>query len=247
MDKLETQIVTLKEELREKNQIITQLQKEHTIVQLLNGYIHLENNITAPLSYSLAKLLKECERKGITDHIQEIIDDFDQLMKVKRNFYRYARERSEIMKVEELIDNCIEIILEITKRANINLRHVSEHKDPTTVPTELTYAIINIILNSIESTIYLRETKKVESNEIIVKSSSENGNIKIEIIDNGVGIGKEIIDKIWDIGFTTKTNHLGLGLSTSKNIINKLKGEIKVESTINVITNFTIMIPAKLS
>lgn len=100
-----------------------------------------------------------------------------------------------------------------------------------------------LILNSIYPTVNLTKTTK----EITVRTVTESDSIKIEISDNGVGIDEEIIEKIWEPGFTTKPNHLGLGLSTSKNIVDKLKGKIKVESTPNVITRFIITIPTKLT
>ena len=48
----------------------------------------------------------------------------------------------------------------------------------------------------------------------------------IEIIDNGIGIEKENLDKIFSYGFTTKKNSKGFGLHTSALAMEDIKGEM---------------------
>lgn len=68
----------------------------------------------------------------------------------------------------------------------------------------------------------------------------------IDIEDNGMGIEKSKLDRIFDSFYTTKAfgEGTGLGLSIAKEIIlNKHKGEIGVESKKTKGTKFTIKIP----
>ena len=69
--------------------------------------------------------------------------------------------------------------------------------------------------------------------------------IEIRIRDNGPGIPKNIIDKIFQPFFTTKPTGqgTGLGLSLSYDIVKAHGGEIKVETKENEGTAFTIQIP----
>lgn len=71
--------------------------------------------------------------------------------------------------------------------------------------------------------------------------------MEIRVKDNGSGIPAEIKDKIFQPFFTTKPtgSGTGLGLSLSYDIIKAHRGEIKVESTENTGTIFTIQIPVK--
>ena len=67
----------------------------------------------------------------------------------------------------------------------------------------------------------------------------------IEVGDNGPGIPQANLDRIFDPFFTTKPvgEGNGLGLSICFGIIQRMGGEIDVESTVNVGTRFTIRLP----
>ncbi len=68
--------------------------------------------------------------------------------------------------------------------------------------------------------------------------------IHISIADQGVGISRENLAKIYDPYFTTKPKGSGLGLATSYSIIKKHEGIIEVDSTENIGTTFHIYLPA---
>jgi CheY-like chemotaxis protein len=68
--------------------------------------------------------------------------------------------------------------------------------------------------------------------------------VKIEIEDEGIGIHKEHLARIFDPYFTTKQRGSGLGLATSYSIIKKHDGYITVESELGVGTTFYIYLPA---
>jgi len=80
---------------------------------------------------------------------------------------------------------------------------------------------------------------------IWVSTKQKNKQIHIEIKDNGTGIPKNIIDKIFQPFFTTKASGqgTGLGLSMSYDIIKAHGGELTVESEQGKGTTFTIIIP----
>jgi len=79
--------------------------------------------------------------------------------------------------------------------------------------------------------------------EIEVRLSEEDDSIKIEIEDDGPGITKSILPKIFDPLFTTKNKGTGLGLAICKTIIEQHDGKISVESNP---TTFTINLPKNL-
>jgi len=68
--------------------------------------------------------------------------------------------------------------------------------------------------------------------------------VKISIQDEGSGIEKKNLDKIFDPYFTTKETGNGLGLATSFSIIKKHNGHIEIESKLGKGTTFTIYLPA---
>nr|MBF0221726.1 hypothetical protein [Desulfobulbaceae bacterium] len=68
--------------------------------------------------------------------------------------------------------------------------------------------------------------------------------IKIDITDQGVGIDKNIIDKIFDPYFSTKKDGSGLGLAIVHSIIAKHNGHISAHSELGGGTVFTVFLPA---
>ena len=88
----------------------------------------------------------------------------------------------------------------------------------------------------------------VEDNGVITLSSGcENGQVWIEVKDNGKGIAPDVLSRIFDPFYTTKPVGVGtgLGLSLSYNIINKHGGHIDVESTPKQGACFRVWLPVK--
>jgi len=109
-------------------------------------------------------------------------------------------------------------------------------------PGQLNQAILNVLINAIQA---VDEKGKVN---LSVTQSGEN--VLISISDNGPGIPPEIKQRIFEPFFTTKPvgSGTGLGLSITYKIINDLhKGSIQVESELNKVTIFTILIPEKIN
>jgi two-component system sporulation sensor kinase C len=79
--------------------------------------------------------------------------------------------------------------------------------------------------------------------ELHITSKINKKYVQIDFSDNGVGMSKQVIDKMWVPFFTTKARGMGIGLPMCKRIIEAHGGEIKVESTEGKGTTFTIYLP----
>jgi len=107
-----------------------------------------------------------------------------------------------------------------------------------------------VILNLINNSFYAVTEKKKQLNggyEPILSVSTKriDDKIEIKIKDNGTGIPKKVLDKIFQPFFTTKPTGqgTGLGLSLSYDIVKAHGGELKVETTEGEGTVFIIEIP----
>lgn len=98
--------------------------------------------------------------------------------------------------------------------------------------------LINILVNAIE------ELKTVDYEGIIkIKLLNISNKVQIEIIDNGRGIPKEYLEKVFEEDYSLKHTHynLGLGLAFVKNTMrDKFKADVNVESKIGKYTKFTL-------
>ena len=75
--------------------------------------------------------------------------------------------------------------------------------------------------------------------------SIKDGSINIIFKDNGEGISKENIDKIFEPNFTTKSNGKGLGLAMVDQIVKSHSGYIELLSSSKEGTSFLIILPLK--
>jgi len=88
---------------------------------------------------------------------------------------------------------------------------------------QLSQCFNNLIKNAVEA------VEKIPNPSIFINLISEKNKIFIEIIDNGIGISQEMINKIFEPYFTTKNKGTGLGLSIVKKIIEDHNGKIRIE------------------
>jgi len=116
------------------------------------------------------------------------------------------------------------------------------------IPQDIGRVILNLITNAFyavtERKTQLENVTSAEAYEptVIVSTKKTGNNVEIRVKDNGNGIPKSLIDKIFQPFFTTKPTGAGtgLGLSLSYDIIQAHGGEISVNSLENEGTEFTI-------
>ncbi|MCG3154917.1 MAG: Adaptive-response sensory-kinase SasA [bacterium] len=114
------------------------------------------------------------------------------------------------------------------------------------VPQDLSRVLLNLLNNAF----YAVHQKKKRSGEayapaLTVRTRSLGDKVEIRIRDNGTGIPPAVRDKIFNPFFTTKPpgEGTGLGLSISFDIIQKHRGEMRVETEEGKFTEFIITLP----
>ncbi|UCE67084.1 MAG: hypothetical protein JSU85_03470, partial [Candidatus Zixiibacteriota bacterium] len=107
-------------------------------------------------------------------------------------------------------------------------------------PGRMNQVYLNLLVNSAQAI--------KEKGIITISTRRVNDRIVIEFKDNGVGIARKDLSRIFDPGFTTKGVGIGtgLGLSICYRIIQDHHGEIKAESEPGKGTKFTITLPVNL-
>jgi signal transduction histidine kinase len=114
------------------------------------------------------------------------------------------------------------------------------------IPQDIGRVLLNIYNNAFYAVI---ERKKIIGDAfepvVSVVSKKLNNQIEIRVKDNGIGIPRKVIDKIFQPFFTTKPagQGTGLGLSLSYDIVKAHLGEFKVETKEGEWTEFIIHLP----
>ena len=92
--------------------------------------------------------------------------------------------------------------------------------------------IYSVLQNIIDNAIKYRKDSSLVDAIIIINISIVKNNAQIIVSDNGIGIASELLDKVFDMFFraTAESTGTGLGLYIVKNSVEKLGGEIRIES-----------------
>ena len=98
--------------------------------------------------------------------------------------------------------------------------------------------LINLMRNAQEA---MRDT---ERKELLVRTSSVDGMLKVEVSDTGTGISEEITSRLFQPFVTSKPGGMGIGLSISKRIIESHGGEISARQNPEGGTTFAFTLPA---
>ena len=132
----------------------------------------------------------------------------------------------------------------VLKLMEINLKHhqisIVTHFDAglshIRVDTDkMKQILMNLILNAIQS--------MPVGGKLTVTTLGFNDQIRLQVEDTGIGISTETIDRIFDPFFTTKPTGTGLGLSTSKRLVEQHQGLIVVDSVGGQGTTVTVELP----
>jgi signal transduction histidine kinase len=108
--------------------------------------------------------------------------------------------------------------------------------------------LFQVFLNLVINAAHAMRSETPSEHVLRVRTRLEGERVRIDISDTGHGIPPEVLSRIFDPFFTTKPTGVGtgLGLSISHSIVQKMGGEITVESEVGRGTTFTVRLPAGL-
>jgi len=170
-----------------------------------------------------------------SQHLSKTIDDF-------RGFYKEDKQKVNI-RFSEITQGALDIVLTSITNKNISLKTSFDcQKKISIYPNEMRQVILNLIKNAEDILV----EKEIQNPIIHIKTYEDDENSYFEVVDNAGGIPENIIEKIFDPYFSTKTKQdgTGLGLYMSKTIVEEhCGGKLRVCNTKDGAI-FKIVVPA---
>jgi nitrogen fixation/metabolism regulation signal transduction histidine kinase len=153
------------------------------------------------------------------------------------DFNRLPPPKFEWLQLNEVLDSIVRLLRPDAQMKNAKIETHFQKKLPMLKidVSQFNLAISNLLVNSIQAV--------SEKGEIHLFTRGSKKNVFVIIQDNGEGISKEHLAKIFDFMFSTKPMGSGLGLSIAKKIISDHHGEIYVKSEMNKGSIFKIRLP----
>lgn len=243
------------------------------IAHEIQNPLNFVNNFSEVSNELLDEMQEELEKenpaeaieiaKNIKLNLEKIIHHGKRADSIVKGMLQHSRSNSGIMEPVEINILCDEYL----RLAYHGLRAMDKSFNATlktdfdenigkinVVPQEMGRVILNLLTNAFYA---VNEKKKQFENEsdkgiqpyiptVTISTRKNKSNVEIKISDNGNGIPKEVVDKIFQPFFTTKPSGkgTGLGLSLSYEIITKAHGgKLMVDNTPGEGVTFSIILP----
>ena len=240
--------ITAKRKMEEE---IIKVQKLESLGVLAGGIAHDFNNILTAIlgNISLAKMQCQSPEK-VKERLIEAEKAFSQAQGLTQQLLTFSKGGAPIKRtahISQLIEDCCHFAV---RGSNVRCE-LSIHTDLFTVDIDggqIGQVINNLIINSVHA-MPQGGVIHVSAENVLVDARRDlplrSGNyVEIVVHDEGVGIPKNILPRIFDPYFTTKLNGTGLGLATSYSIIHNHDGLITAESELGIGTTFCVYLPA---
>ncbi|MFC1954829.1 ATP-binding protein [Chloroflexota bacterium] len=237
-------IKKINRDLEEKAKLTNRLS---IIGEMTAGIAHdLANPLTAVLGYSDLILKQDIPAKT-KDDLQVIRRDTKRAVNILERLLKYSGQQGLVREYID-INNVLKTTIEFQRNSlsdnNIGVVLSLENDLPKTFAdgNQLQEVFVNLIINAENSLVLAHRGKGGTLN---ITTEAKEGNLNINISDNGVGINEENLEKIFDPLFTTMASGKGTGLSLSicQGIIDKHGGEIIVERDLEEGASFIIKLP----
>jgi len=180
--------------------------------------------------------------------LQRLTDDILDVAKIETGSLNIEKEKFNLHDtIASLVSQYKTSINEIEETKNINFLYIAEEQNLTIEGDKrlLTQVLDNLLSNAIKFTKRLDKNATITITTKTEKNNDDNNTMTVSVKDNGKGIDKEILPRLFT-KFTTKSEAgTGLGLYISKKIIEAHDGKIWAENNIDskgATFNFTIPI-----
>jgi nitrogen-specific signal transduction histidine kinase/ActR/RegA family two-component response regulator len=241
-------------QIRRLEDSLLQAQKMESLGVLTSGIIHDFNNILSGIIGYASLLDKRLTDDGdVKKYTSNIIDYSEKASKMIRQILGFSKKRlskKEVLDINEVIEGLLNFLKVNLKKIKITRKFSEKKVRLVADKTKFSQVIINLIINAMEALENCQQPEiTVETHEVEIKNREDlmdGSYARIDVSDNGQGIKKENLKKIFEPFFSTKDTQksTGLGLATVSDIIKDFHGSITVDSEEGKRTTFTILIPA---
>ena len=253
-----------KKEEAEKEALEKQLQhaqKSEAIGTLAGGIAHDFNNLLVPLiGYSellLREIPEDSKSHGKVLNILKASERARDLVQQILMFSRKNEDERIMVDINKVADEAVILLsASIPKSVDLKFEPAESSINIIADPSQIHQVLINLVTNAFHA------VERNQKGQIRVSvynkkiSSGKGGGLRtppgdyavIKVSDNGTGINKETLDKIFDPYFTTKNRGkgTGLGLAVVQGIVKSHGGSLSVESSEGKGSDFFVYFPVPL-
>ncbi|WP_367874874.1 ATP-binding protein [Luteolibacter sp. Populi] len=254
LGELNRDLAAAMEKLKDNEVLLVRNEKLSGLGQMSAGIIHEINN---PLNYARAglhalnsfkRLLPEAEHADYAEIVGDISEGVERVAQIVADLRQFTRDDNRVGGEA----NLVEVVERSRRLVSHQLGDKVEFKinKPgkaliTGNSNQLVQVFVNLFQNAFDAIDERQKDKPGDPGKIDIGLRAAAGGWEVTVWDNGAGIPKDIINKIYDPFFTSKDvgKGMGLGLSISHQILGRHRAHIEVDTRPGEFTCFTIFFP----
>jgi signal transduction histidine kinase/DNA-binding response OmpR family regulator len=212
----------------------------HSIDDLVDQGIRVDEVRAELEAQSLKRLRRMLSAESILEDLSIIEQSARAILGIKEDLIGPARQhKQEVVHLDQLLEETIGSMG--LPKEHVQTLFAGDLLPVEGDPLQLQRVFINLIKNAMEAMEEVKDRKLF----VWARRADDRELVVVDVIDNGVGIPPESLDKIWMAFYTTKGNRggTGLGLPACAQIIGQLNGKIVVESEVGSGTTFSVFLP----
>ena len=213
----------------------------------LNLQLLEEDLVALPGGPGVRSMTRLATLKKEADRLRQTLDDF----------LRYAGRielRPEVVALNSLVEELIDFLLPQAQATRVRV-HTSLARENPLCPLDVNLfkqALLNLLLNAIQAMapdsalapgMTAGAADPPIGGELLIQTVQAKNSAILYVSDTGVGIPPENLRRVFDAYFTTKKGGTGLGLPTTRRIIEEHGGHITVQSEPGKGTSFRVELP----
>jgi len=229
-----------KEQLKQAQRQLIESERMAAIGQIARSIGHEFGNILLAILGNADLATNPNNPEKTRERLKVIIQAAERANLIVRNLSTFSKGSSERVATDpaQLVSSTISLLTHEAKKHNATFQTSLQPAPSVTVSaSEIEQVLLNLVINAMHAM----------PNGGAIELGCETGDqgVLIWVKDSGTGIAPEVLPHIFDYAYTTKGDRgSGLGLATSKQIIEAHGGTLSVKTSVGAGSTFTVRLPA---
>ncbi|MDP8234011.1 MAG: PAS domain S-box protein [Candidatus Saelkia tenebricola] len=243
-DGLEQAVTRRTQELVKTQKKLEDAKRLSDIGMLAATVAHELNNPLGVIKTAVFNIRRKVESRVIDTHLLNIEKKISESVRIINNLLSYSHikiPRYENIAVLKILEECLIHCKERYSRLNLKIKKDYSCKENKTIEADslhMNELFSNILENSFQSF-----NNKNGRLSIIVNCDNKMNEFNMVVKDNGKGLSKKDLSKVFEPFFTNKAKGIGLGLTVCKEVVALHKGTISISSKEGVGTTVFVSLP----
>jgi two-component system NtrC family sensor kinase len=242
---LEKRVEERSEELRKMQDFLVQSEKLASMGKMAAGVAHEINNPLTSILLNTHLMLEKLEPSSpYTESLTLIAEETTRCSHIVKGLLEFARQsppQKVRADINSLLDRTVQLLENQAAFQNIIIiRQLQEDLPPLSLDrTKIQQVFWNLMINAAEA------MAKGGTLMITSRLAADGRAVEVRFTDTGPGVPREILNKLFDPFFSTKSSGLGLGLAVCYGIVQGHLGAISVESEPGHGATFIVRLPVE--